>query len=393
MKARGRLGVLGCLLLTGRLTCAQDEWLTGYYQNVPLWSRKTALSDGGVSDFNRIRLTSAPVFGNFSIEAAYEQVATLRQSQTEGVFVGAVPSGGEWLDLQWTIANEEHVLWQHRFDRLVVSWRPHRKLELSVGRQAVSWATTLFLTPADPFSPFNPADPFRVFRAGVDTVRLRLYPNALSEIDFVARAANSEHLGEEVTTLGRGMAVVKNWEVSGWGGSLYGDVTGAFGAAGALGGVAVRGEGLLRRIDEETIFRGTIGVDRQIAVAGKDMYFVLEYQYDGLAATSANDYVALFQTATFLRGELQVLGRNETAFQTSYQIHPLLSLSGMWLWNLNDESTLISPSVAYSAGDEISVSAGVFFGFGDDEASVTRPLPSEYGAGGTTLFFSVSLFF
>ena len=393
MRARVHLGALVAFLVAGGLAHAQEKWVTGYYQNVPLWSQETDLSKGGLSDFNRIRLTTEPVFGKFSIEAAYEQVATFRQNQTDGIFVGLVPSGGEWLDLQWTIVDKEHVLWQHRFDRLKVSWRPNRKLELSAGRQAVSWATTLFLTPADPFTPFNPVDPFRVFRAGVDTVRLRVYPNALSEIDLVVRPTKNEHLVEEMTTLGRGMAVLKNWEVSGWGGSLYGDLTGAFGAAGALGGVAVRGEGLLRRIDEETVFRGTIGIDRQIAVGGKDWYFVLEYQHDGLAAANADEYVRLFQTDPFLRGELQVLGRNETAFQASYQIHPLWNIAAMWLWNLNDKSTLISPSFAYSASDEASVTGGVFFGFGDDDPTETLPLPSEYGLAGTTAFFSVSFFF
>lgn len=393
MRARIQLVALLASLAAGEIGHAQETWLTGYYQNVPLWSQSSELSEGGASDFNRIRLTTAPVLGQFAIEVAYEQVATFRANPTDGVFVGAVPSGGEWLDLQWTLVDDEHLLWQHRFDRLEVSWRPNRKVELSVGRQAVSWATTLFLTPADPFSPFNPADPFRVFRAGVDTARVRLYPNALSEVDLVVRPTDNEYLGEEMTTLGRGMAVVRNWEVSGWGGSLYGDVTGAFGAAGAIGGLAVRGEGVVRRVDEQTVFRGTIGFDRQVAVKGKDLYFVLEYQHDGLAAPSAEDYVALFQTRPFLRGELQVLGRDETAFQASYQIHPLWSLSGMWLWNLNDMSRLLSPSFAYSAGDEVSVSGGVFFGFGDDEVSLALPLPSEYGAVGTTLFFSVSFFF
>ena len=387
------LRTLVALFPAAGLAHAQDEWVTGYYQNVPLWSHETVLSEGGLSDFSRIRLTTDPIIGKFSLEASYEQVATLRQNPTEGIFVGLVPSGGEWLDLQWTLVDKEHVLWQHRFDRLKVSWRPNRKLELSVGRQAVSWATTLFLTPADPFSPFNPADPFRVFRAGVDTVRLRLHPNALSEIDVVVRPTENEYLGEEMTTLGRGMAVVQNWEVSGWGGSLYGDVTGAFGAAGALGGVAVRGEGLVRRVDEQTVFRGTIGIDRQIVVRGKDLYVVLEYQHDGLAAASAEEYVELFQTDPFLRAELQVLGRDETAFQASYQIHPLWTIAGLWLWNLNDKSTLISPSFAYSAGNEVSLSGGVFFGFGDEEPSTTLPLPSEYGLAGTTLFFSVSVFF
>jgi hypothetical protein len=390
---RIRIPTLVVLLSWGAAASAQNGWLTGYYQNAPLWSQETELSPGGASDFNRFRLSTAPVFGKFAVEVAYEQVATFRQNETPGIFVGLVPSGGEYLDLQWTIVDEEHVLWQHRFDRLKVSFRPTRKVELSAGRQAVSWATTLFLSPADPFSPFDPADPFRVFRAGVDTVRVRVYPSPLSEVDVVLRPTQNELVGDEMTALARGLTVWKNWEVSGWGGSLYGDWTGAFGSAGALGGIALRGEGLLRWIDEGTVFRGTIGIDRQLAVAGKDLYFVFEYQHDGLAAPSADEYVELFRSDPFLRGELQVLGRDETALQASYQIHPLWSIAGMWLRNWSDGSALLSPSFAYSASDDVSVSGGVYFGFGDDEATAARPFPSEYGLAGTTLFASVSLFF
>ncbi len=384
------------VLLAAPSAHAQTNWFTCSYQNVPLCSEKTELSAGGLSDFNRFRLTSEPTFGQFSIEIAYEQLLTFRQHKNDlvpGIGDGIEPGGGEWLDLQWTIVDEEHVLWRHRLDRLNITWRPNRRLEFSAGRQAVSWATTLFLTPADPFTPFDPADPFRVFRAGVDALRARVYPNALSEIDVVVRPTKSDFLGEEMTALARGLTAWKGWEVSGWGGSLYGDTSGAFGLAGDLAGMAVRGEGVVRRVDENTVFRGSIGIDRQLNVNGKDLFLLLEYQHDGLAAASAEEYLDLFRTDPFIRGELQVLGRNETAVQASYQLHPLWGISAMWLWNLNDRSTLIGPSFSHSASDEATVSGGAFFGFGDDEPTEGRPLPSEYGLAGATLWVSASLFF
>jgi hypothetical protein len=393
MRIRVSIGALVALLAAPPLLHGQTAWVTGYYQNVPLWSREGALSSGGPGDFNRVRLSIEPVLGALSLEAAYEQVVTLRQEETAGLFVGIVPGGGEWLDLQWTIAGKEHVLWQHRFDRLSLNWRPTRALELSAGRQAVSWATTLLLSPADPFSPFSPADPFRLFRAGVDAVRVRAYPGPLSEIDLVLRPSKNDALGEEMTVLGRGLTVWKGWEVSGWGGSLYGDITGAFGTTGAIGETAVRGEGVVRRIDGDTVFQGTIGLDRRFSVDGKDLYLVFEYQRNGLAAPDSQDYAELLQSDPFRRGELQVFGRDETALQVSYQIHPLWNVGALWLWNLNDHSALLSPSFTYSAGNEISVSGGAFFGMGDDDVTTRRPLPSEYGLAGTTLFVSIALFF
>ena len=68
-------------------------------------------------------------------------------------------------------------------------------------------------------------------------------------------------------------------------------------------------------------------------------------------------------------------------------------IAGLGLWNLNDGSFLLSPSVAYSASDEIALSGGLFFGFGDDEPTPERPLPSEYGLTGTTAYASFSIYF
>jgi len=372
---------------------AQTRPFTGYLQTVPLVSGPTPATDAGVGAFNRFRISTEPVVGDVSFNVAYEHAVTAQQENTlAGLGLATVPGGAEWLDLQWTIADKTHVLWRHRFDRLAIGWAPAGSVDLSVGRQVVSWGTTLFLTPADPFAPFDPADPFRKFRAGVDAARVRVYPGPLSEIDVVVRATKTA-AGERVAALARGLATWRGWEVSGWGGSLYGDAAGAVGATGVLGGWAVRGEAVLRERDSQAVFRGTIGFDRQLQLRGRDLFLVLEYQRDGLGAPSPDEYLSVVQSETFARGEHQVLGRDETVVQASYQVHPLWSLAGLWLWNLNDRSALVAPSVAYAAGNEASISGGVFFGIGDDRATDLRPLPSEYGLAGTTAYVSLSWFF
>ena len=372
---------------------AQSRWLSGYLQTVPLASGSTALIDSNFSNFNRFRLTSEPMWDTLSIVAVYEHAATIRRRESPlGPGVGAIPGGGEWMPLQWILADEEHLLWQHRLDRLRMGWSPTSAVEFAVGRQAVSWGTTLFLNPADPFAPFNPADPFREFRAGVDAARLRAYPSPLSEIDVVVRPTTTA-VGEELTALVRGLTTVSNWELSVWGGSLYGDAAGAFGASGALGSWALRGEGAVRGVADTVVFRGTIGVDRQLQVYRHDLFLIVEYQYDRLAATDATDYLELLQSNPFLRGELQVLGRNESILQASYQVHPLWSVGGQWLFNMSDGSSLVSPSIAYSAGDDASISGALFLGFGDEEPTLARPLPSEFGLAGTTTHVSLSWYF
>jgi hypothetical protein len=70
-----------------------------------------------------------------------------------------------------------------------------------------------------------------------------------------------------------------------------------------------------------------------------------------------------------------------------------VGLSGLWLWNLNDRSALLAPSLSYSAGDEVTMSGGVYFGVGENTVTPHRPLASEYGLSGTTGYASISWFF
>ncbi len=382
------------LIVAGAETArAQLPRVTGYVQTVPVFTGSTPSGDHNVADFSRFRLSTEPTLGPVAVGVAYEHALTLRRfGAGAGLNVGGVPGGGEWLALQWEPAERTHVAWRHRFDRLHVGWSPSEAVEIMAGRQAVSWGTTLFLTPADPFLPFNPADPFREFRAGVDAARVRFSPSPLSSIDVVVRPTKTL-AGEEMTALARGLFTVANWEVSVWGGSLYGDPSGAVATAGAFGAWAVRGEASFRRINDELIVRGTVGSDRLFQVRGRDLFMIIEYQRDGLGAADPSEYLALLRSAPFVRGELQTLGRDEAVVSAAYQLHPLWGVSGLWLTNLNDQSALLSPSLSYSAADEAAIAGGVYFAVGDDRSTLETPLPSEYGLSGTTAYLSFSWYF
>ena len=393
--AAGVLGI-GILLVGPSPAGAQSSWLTGYLQTVPLFAGPTIFSNASASAFNRLRLSTEPVFGPLAVEIAYDHALTVRQD--DGVFslglggLGAIPGGGEWFDMQGTAVEQDHFHWQHRLDRLNVAWQPNETVELSVGRQAVSWGTTLFLTPADPFIPFSPADPFRVYRGGIDAARARIYPSPLSEIDVVVRPSRTL-VGEEMTALARGLTTWRNWEISGWGGTLYGDAAGAVAAAGGLGAWAIRFETVVRDFQGTVTGRGTIGLDRQMVVNGRNLGLVVEYQRDGRGAAAPDDFTRIFQSPEFLRAEYQVYGRDEAAVQASYQIHPLLTVAGLWLWNLNDGSAIVAPSFSYSAGDETSIAGGVFFGTGADTVASGQLLPSEYGLLSAIGYVSLTWFF
>ena len=372
---------------------AQRPLIRGYYHNLPLWSRATPSRAGFFGDFNRLRLMSEPGWGPLSLEIAYEHNLGLNRLPTSrALAIAGVPETSPWLDLQWNLWEKDQVSWEHRFDRLNLSWAPTGSLDLTLGRQTVSWATTLFLTPADPFSPFNPADPFRAYRGGVDAARLQFHPGPLSRVEVVVRPTRTA-AGREITALGRGLTTWKNWEISGWAGALFDEPAAAGAVAGSLGPMALRGEASLRRIRGKTRVRGALGIDRRLTLSNRDLTLVAEVQHDGLGSAGAAETSSVLQSEAFTRGELQVLGRDEAAAQAQYQLHPLWSLSLLWLWNLNDRSSLLAPSLSYSASNEVTLTGGLFKGFGDVSPGSEGPPASEYGGLGTTAYLSLSIYF
>ncbi len=238
---RSLTGVVTAVAITVPASLAGQQLgsISGYSLTVPTASGSGDLSDGGLALLEQLRFMGRPTWGPVALEVAYQQNLQLRQNVAAGLSGTVfVPTSTKWLPLQWTIVDDDHVAWEHAFDRLALegggkSW------DGTVGRQAISWATTLFLTPADPFAPFDPSDPFRVYRAGVDAARARYYPGPLSEVDMVVRLADTDS-GTAVTALARGRTTWGETDVSAWAGLVFDRPGVAVGATRSVGwGVAI----------------------------------------------------------------------------------------------------------------------------------------------------------
>lgn len=381
----------------------EELGLGGYYLGVGSGYLEGPFTPSGASLFQRLRLMIDPELGPVRTDVAYEgslQLVTdplLRMGST----LGDVRAGVEWLPLQWTIAESDEASWRHRFDRLLVGLPLGPSAEITVGRQAISWANNLIFNPADPWAPFDPSEPFREFRAGVDALRVQGFTGPFTELDFVLRPADTD-AGTTITALGRITTASGPWEVSAWGGVLHDEGAASLAATLTAGGFAFRGEAEVRWPDD--VLRFALGADRSFTLAGRDLYVILEYQRDGYGGTEARDYPAVFLSEPFQRGEMQVIGRNEAALQASWQATPLLTPELLAVWNADDGSILLAPAASCSLSNEVYVRSGVFVGIGPntfvpdalppgpDVSSATLP-GSEYGPVPTSLYVSLSAFF
>ncbi|MYB98273.1 MAG: hypothetical protein F4X60_06935 [Gemmatimonadetes bacterium] len=397
-------GALAALLFPISAT-AQQLGLSGYYLNVGTHVAGSLLGPAGVSDVQRLRVMLNASPGPLRLDAAYEHTLSLRQAGAAGaqLFTATgTESGGDWFSLGGELDSGERTLgghrvdmvWRHRVDRLSVRVDLGSSADLIVGRQPISWATTLFLSPADPFSPFDPADPFREYRAGVDAARLRIYRGAFTQFEVVARPAR---LGERetLTVLGRASSNHQGWDFGVWGGSLHGTFGGAAFLSGSVGLWALRAEGVLRAVDKRAVARGAIGVDRTFAIAGRDLYVVIEVQRDGFGATSPDELLAVAGSRPFGQGEMQVLGRAVGAVQLSWTLHPLVSASGLLLGSFHDRSFIASPGVSWSVSESVAVRGGVYLGVGEGAAvrGTEVRIGSEFGALPRVMFGSLNWFF
>ena len=95
--------------------------ISGYSLTVPTASGSGDLSEGGLALLQQLRFMGRPVWGPVSLEFAYQQNLQLRENVAAGLSGTVfVPTSSKWLPLQWTIVDDEHVTWEHGFDRLAL---------------------------------------------------------------------------------------------------------------------------------------------------------------------------------------------------------------------------------------------------------------------------------
>lgn len=368
--------------------------VTGYALGVDVTSGSSALAASGTTLLGRLRLMPKLVAGPFTVDVAYEHV--LQRTPAGGGFTITNPGGttagsGDWLGLDWSVRSTPRTQWRQRFDRLSVRMNAG-PVTVTAGRQAISWATTLILTPADPFAPFSPSDPFREYRGGVDAIRVQAFPGPFSEVEAVVRGADTPD-GRTLTALARGQTSRGGWAIGAWGGILHDQGAGAVFATGAVRATGVRMDAEIRRAPSGgATVRAAAGADERVTVADRDLYVIVEAQYDGFGAANPGEMLATAASAPYGRGEMQTLGRWEAVMQASYQLHPLVSVDALTLANLEDGSVLVAPGLTWSAASSLTVRAGAFTGLGRGGIGPTG-LGSEYGEVPGLGYLALSWFF
>lgn len=276
------------------------------------------------------------------------------------------------------------VAWQNDVDRLYVKL-PLGPVDVTLGRQAVSWGSAWFWKVTDRFSPFSPMEIDPEFKRGVDGIRTEWYLGATTSLDVVATFEREPwrwNLGSRFrTTLGR-------YDLALSAARLGTDWMGGAELSGELWDFGVRGEAAVtwNQETDRTDVQAVLGLDYGF---GWNMKVATELFYNGYGTADSSDYVTYFlpdaqgnlppRAERLLRGETFNVGRALWGLSVDQQLHPLVHLVLSGMVNLLDPSALSTLSLQWSVQQNVRLLVGGMLPLGARPNFSQLRLPSEFG--------------
>ncbi len=90
-----------------------------------------------------------------------------------------------------------------------------------------------------------------------------------------------------------------------------------------------------------------------------------EVYYQSLGKSDPKDYLIFSESERFSRGEIWLMAQSYASIAWSQELTPLIQGSVSAIGNLNDQSTMLSPSLSISVSDNTQVALGGFVGLGE----------------------------
>ncbi len=253
----------------------------------------------------------------------------------------------------------EDDLWSTRLqvDRLYLhgSLGP---LRWAAGRQPFGFGNIVMFSPLDVIAPFPPDAIDTEYRPGVDALRLDLANDAGDLFGAVAVLEDTADLNSYLAT---GSFNRRGVDLQLLAGDLRDRTMGGVGLASYLGGLGIKGELTWyegKRVGE---ISGDLYDDFPVGAVelwyrfANDLVLLVEYLHNGAGGEAPERYQAVAASAPVREGLTSLLGQNYLLVAPSYELHPLMTVSALGIWNLDDDSYLVRPQVSLSLSDNLAL--------------------------------------
>jgi hypothetical protein len=262
-------------------------------------------------------------------------------------------------------------------------------LDVAIGRQAIGFGRIVIFSPLDIIAPFPPDALDTDVRPGIDALRASTYYGLDGQLGGVFVWGSED----------RQNSWLLNWSDNRYGldllaigGVLRERAMFGMGLAGSLGTLGLKGEIAFyegQRVGEpfgDLYTSFSIGAVEAWYRFENGLTLIGQYLYNGPGSKDPLDYPAVVTSAPVYEGLTSLLGRNYLLAAPSYELHPLVTLQGLVIWNLDDDSLLVRPTFTCEPGNNLSLEFFWTINAGQSPrtfAGIAHPLPrSEFGNSG-----------
>jgi len=402
------LALIICLLITPLVGVTKAEFqVGGYYKNfsTAFNSRLPEASMMGVV-VNRLRFNLSYVLSDsLSLAFAYDFTPRVQDpllfSQSPFA-VGVAASRYRVADFESRLYPSEaepvsSVGIYHNLDRASVQFSTDFA-DFSIGRDAIAWGSARIINPTDVIAPYTYDQLDTEDRVGVDAIRIRIPVGVMGEIDTGYIFGSDFDFDKSAVFLRTQLNAVET-DFSILLLEFQKDLLVGLEIARGIGGAGFWLETayvLAEPFDAEpnttdNYLRTSIGLDYSF---GGEAYTFIEYHFNGAGTRKPENFLTNLEEPAYTRGGVYLLGVHYLAPGLTYQLTPLINVSGQILFNLSDPSMWLAPQISYNVAEDIHLSVGGFISIGkrpkEDDAT---QLQSEFGSYPNLFFSSFSVYF
>lgn len=268
-----------------------------------------------------------------------------------------IQSTHDFVELDFYLWDTKYSIGYLEIDRLYIDYFKDN-LEATLGRQRIAWGTCWVWNPTDIFNPLQVLDFDYEERPATDAIRVQYYTGPVTKVDVAYKPAENPY--DQILA---GLVSLNNWDYdfNFIAGMKYKRWLAGFSWAGDIYGAGFRGEVLVSQSPDSSddnlayykfFFPNLLNSNKPIISLSlsadytfpNTFYIHTEVLYNNVGVT-ANTF--LYQAAATSIG-LLTPARWNLYQEFSYDITPLLRGSIFGIYNPNDKSYVIVPSLGYS---------------------------------------------
>lgn len=319
-----------------------------------------------------------------------DNLKAVLELRLRGYYGGSVEHTSNFADHikgKYDYLNLDAILWEEKksvgygeIDRLYLDWN-YDKLEFTLGRQRIAWETSWVWNPMDIFNPLSVLDFDYEERPAVDAMRAQYYTGAVSKVEFAFKPAKEK---KNIIAAGLLSLNYNDYDFNIIGGTKYDRWFTGFGWVGDIYDAGFRGEILISEGIKTTVplYNYSFGSNKVVysfVISGdytfpNSFYLHTEILHNNVGV---KDSTILFQQSALELGFLSA-ARWSWYQEFAYDFHPLVRGTIFGLFNPDDKSFVIVPSVSYSIITNLDL---MLIGMVFNGHSFT-----EFGDYGTTIF-------